>query len=134
VVSNLLENAARHAPAQSTVWIRARPADDHLEIEVTDEGLGVPEFERERIFEPFRRGEGSRSSGIGLAICKAIVEAHGGTIVIGGLTGQGARFVFTLPVRPAATEVGPVPSEPRRLVSGVGRRAPAPVTDDAQPG
>ena len=60
---------------------------------------GVPRSERARIFEPFRRGHGSRSSGIGLAICKAIVEAHGGTITVGDAPGGGARFSFTLPVR-----------------------------------
>jgi hypothetical protein len=78
------------------------------------------------LFEPFRRGAGSRSSGIGLAICKAIVEAHDGTIAIDGLPEQGARFVFTLPARAPAAEVELVAVEPRRLVSGVGRRAPAP--------
>ena len=80
VVTNLLENAARHAPRHSVIHIDAREAGDLMEISVSDEGDGVPPSQREWIFEPFRSGEASRSSGIGLAICKAIVEAHGGTI------------------------------------------------------
>jgi signal transduction histidine kinase len=70
-----------------------------VEMSVADEGIGIPEFERARAFEPFRRGEGSRSSGVGLAICKATVEAHGGTIEVHRTSGGGATFVFTLPIR-----------------------------------
>ena len=100
VVTNLLENAARYAPPGSTVRVvaRARPAD--VELRVVDEGIGVPEWERSRVFEPFRRGEGSASSGVGLAICKAVVEAHGGRISVERTPGGGATFVLTLPVRP----------------------------------
>ena len=99
VVSNLLENAARHAPSGSTVRVAGKDAGEHLEIWVDDEGPGIPPFERRRIFEPFRRGDGSSSSGIGLAICKAIVEAHGGQITAEGALGGGARFRFSLPKR-----------------------------------
>ncbi|MEY2477888.1 MAG: hypothetical protein QOG87_3203 [Actinomycetota bacterium] len=97
VLSNLLENAARHAPPGSTVRVGARAAGDMVETWVDDEGPGVAPFEAERIFEPFRRGEGSGSSGVGLAICKAVVEAHGGTITVDATPGAGARFRFTLP-------------------------------------
>lgn len=99
VVTNLLENAARHAPPRSTVRIGGRARGEMVEMTVTDEGVGVPRFERERIFEPFRRGEGSTSSGVGLAICRAIVEAHGGAIDVELAPGGGACFKFTLPVR-----------------------------------
>jgi two-component system sensor histidine kinase KdpD len=99
VVSNLLENAARHSPPRSTVWISARSAGDFLEVSVTDEGRGITGPERVQLFEPFRAGPGSASSGIGLAICKAIVEAHGGTIDAAGVAGKGARFTFTVPAR-----------------------------------
>ena len=112
VVTNLVENAARHAPQGSTVHIGARhlgPNDpsggqrgeDVVEVWVADEGIGVARFDRARIFEPFRRGEGSASSGVGLAICKAVVEAHGGQIDVVPNPGGGARFCFTLPVRRA---------------------------------
>jgi K+-sensing histidine kinase KdpD len=126
VVSNLLENAARHSPARSTVWISARPAGEFIEVSVTDEGRGITGPERVQLFEPFRAGPGSASSGIGLAICKAIVEAHGGTIDAAGVPGKGARFTFTVPARPA--EATAEPSEDRRLVSGVRRMGPPPVT------
>ena len=99
VVSNLLENAARHGPIGSTIRCAGRRIHDHVELWIDDEGRGLARFERTRIFEPFRRGEGSASSGIGLAICKAVVEAHGGTIVAEESPFGGARFRFTLPVR-----------------------------------
>ena len=102
VVTNLFENAARHAPPRSMVRVEARGKGNVVEVRVADEGPGVAEFERERIFEPFRRGEGSGSSGIGLAICKAIVDAHGGDINLEATPGGGgATFVFTIPVRRA---------------------------------
>lgn len=99
VVSNLLENAARHAPPASLVRVGAEERNGMVELRVSDEGIGVPDWERRRIFEPFRKGEGSRSSGVGLAICKAIVEAHGGTIDVDRTVGGGATFVVCLPMR-----------------------------------
>ncbi|MGH9165080.1 MAG: ATP-binding protein [Acidimicrobiales bacterium] len=99
VLTNLLENAARHSPRRSTLRIGARRRDDMVEVWVADEGPGVLAFERERIFQPFRRGRGSASTGVGLAICKAIVEAHGGDIAVQAAPGGGARFSFTIPVR-----------------------------------
>jgi K+-sensing histidine kinase KdpD len=111
VVTNLLENAVRHSPAGASVHIAAREADNVLEVSVSDQGEGVQPSDRERIFEPFRTANGSPSlsSGIGLAICKAIVEAHGGRIWAGEAEGGGARFTFTLPihwVRPLAMPTG----------------------------
>jgi two-component system sensor histidine kinase KdpD len=99
VVTNLMENAARHAPPASIVRVGAEERNGVVELRVADEGIGVPDWERLRIFEPFRKGEGSRSSGVGLAICKAIVEAHGGTIDVERTVGGGATFVVALPVR-----------------------------------
>ena len=98
VVSNLIENAARHTPAGSTIRCGGRLSRTGVEIWVDDEGPGIAPFERSRIFEPFRRGQVSASSGIGLAICKAVVEAHGGTIVAEEAPTGGARFRFSLPV------------------------------------
>ena len=106
VMTNLLENAARHAPPKSTVAVtaNARKRAREVSITVADEGIGVPEHERQRIFDAFRRGEGSRSSGIGLAICKAIVEAHGGAIEVQRTEGGGATFIVSLPARVATEE------------------------------
>jgi two-component system sensor histidine kinase KdpD len=101
VVTNLLENAARHSPDGGTVRVRAREREGWIEVAVSDQGPGVDPADRDRIFEPFSRGKGSTSSGVGLAICKAIVEAHGGSIAVKGADdtgGTGATFVFTLPV------------------------------------
>ncbi|MBV8980573.1 MAG: DUF4118 domain-containing protein [Acidimicrobiia bacterium] len=100
VVTNLLENAARHAPPASLVRVSAASRNGMVELRVSDEGIGVADWERRRIFEPFHKGEGSRSSGVGLAICRAIVEAHGGTIdVERTVGGGGATFVVCLPTR-----------------------------------
>ncbi|MEA2971735.1 MAG: hypothetical protein QOG82_193 [Actinomycetota bacterium] len=100
VVTNLLENAGRHAPPGSIVRVGARRLPTgSVEAWVSDEGIGVPDYDRQRVFEPFRRGEGSRSSGVGLAICKAVVDAHGGTIRVDRTPGGGATFVFSLPAR-----------------------------------
>ena len=99
VVTNLVENAARYAPPGSTVRITARAVGGDVEVRVADEGIGVPEWERKRLFEPFRRGEGSASSGVGLAICKAVVDAHGGRIAVERTPGGGATFVVAVPAR-----------------------------------
>jgi two-component system sensor histidine kinase KdpD len=100
VVTNLLENAARYAPPGSMVRVSTRSiTDGEVELTVADEGIGVPAHERQRIFEPFHRGEGSRSSGVGLAICKAVVEAHRGAISVAQTPGGGATFLVTLPAR-----------------------------------
>jgi two-component system sensor histidine kinase KdpD len=100
VVTNLLENASRHSPAGGNVRVRARERGGWIEVSVSDQGPGVDPSDCDRIFEPFSRGKGSASSGVGLAICKAIVEAHGGSIAVQGAddsAGTGATFVFTLP-------------------------------------
>jgi K+-sensing histidine kinase KdpD len=106
VITNLLENAVRHAPPHSTVRIGARKAGELVEISISDQGPGVPPDQRDWIFEPFRTGTASRSSGVGLAICKAIVEAHGGRICVTDALGGGARFTFTLPTHRLRPEIG----------------------------
>jgi two-component system, OmpR family, sensor histidine kinase KdpD len=106
VITNLLENAVRHSPPRSTVRIAARTADGIVEISISDQGPGVPPDQRDWIFEPFRTGSASRSSGVGLAICKAIVEAHGGRICVTDAVGGGARFTFTLPTHLLRPEIG----------------------------
>ena len=98
VLTNLLENAARHSPDGGMIRVRARERENRIEVSVADQGPGVSPEDVERIFEPFSRGRGSTSSGVGLAICRAIVEAHGGTISVQDGEGGGAQFLFTLPV------------------------------------
>ena len=98
VLTNLLANAARHAPPGSDVWVIAQTEGGVVRVEVSDRGMGVADGTEDAIFEPFQRGEGGGSSGIGLAICKAIITAHGGTIGVERTFGGGATFTFTLPV------------------------------------
>jgi K+-sensing histidine kinase KdpD len=98
VLTNLLDNAARHAPVRSDVWVAAAREGNFVRIEVSDQGRGVDPADAARIFDPFVHGEGSRSTGIGLAICRSIIEAHGGTIVVRRTFGGGATFSFTVPV------------------------------------
>ena len=90
---------------RSIIRVGARTRDDRVEIWVENRGEGVLPTERSRVFEAFHRSHGSRSSGVGLAICKAVVEAHGGTIAVTDAVGGGARFTFTMPTVAARPEV-----------------------------
>lgn len=99
---NLLENIEKYTPAGSPIDMAARLDDGYLLVEVADRGPGIRDDERELIFEKFYRGQagsvdGRRGAGLGLAICKAIVTAHGGRIWAENRAGGGARFCFTLP-------------------------------------
>lgn len=130
VLANLLDNAVRHSPPGGMVRVEARPAGVNLEISVTDDGPGIPQAERARVFERFSRLDAGRAAdaggaGLGLAIAKEIVELHGGSISVsdpvpaarrtgriegtelrGGGTAPGCRMVVVLPHRsePAAAE------------------------------
>jgi signal transduction histidine kinase len=102
VVANLLENAVRYSPNGGHVEVRARRAVDGVTIEVLDEGPGIPEPERARIFERFYRADTARASsdggaGLGLAIAQWIVDLHGGDIRPERRDPQGCRMVVTLP-------------------------------------
>ncbi len=101
VLFNLIQNAIRHTPADGSVTVRAEPSPAEIEIEVADTGAGIPEPEWGRVFEPFLRADSDSSrsdggAGLGLAISRAIVEAHGGRIWLAG-NGAGTRVRFSLP-------------------------------------
>jgi signal transduction histidine kinase len=106
VLRNLLENAVKYAlPDSRPIRVAASAADDAVTMVVEDDGPGIPAGDRERVFEPFFRVDPSRSRktggyGLGLSICKRIVEAHGGRIEAGAVEPRGARFVVTLPLAP----------------------------------
>ena len=134
VLNNLLSNAARHSPESSTIRVEASRKDAYVAVSVSDRGRGVPPDMLGRLFGKHvaltggGAGDGTAATGLGLSICKGLVEAHGGRIRAEseGL-GRGARFTFTLPVaedaavrakaRPAAKHTpGEAPAKPRVLV------------------
>lgn len=100
VLQNLLQNSIRHTPADGTVRVEARIDSDRLELVVTDTGEGIPASQLGRVFEPFWRGDGARSTpgaGLGLALAKRITEALGGDIRVDSPPREGTRFAVVLP-------------------------------------
>lgn len=101
VLANLLENAAKFSPADTPVEVAARVEGDSMRVSVADRGPGVPKGQEEAIFEKFTRGNAESATpgvGLGLAICRAIVEAHRGRIRVEAAAPTGAVFVFALPL------------------------------------
>ncbi|MEZ4503472.1 MAG: DUF4118 domain-containing protein [Dehalococcoidia bacterium] len=102
VVANLVENAVRHTPAGTEIAISACPVEGAVAVEVRDSGPGLTSEAQAHLFEAFARGTRgrvrTRGSGLGLAVAKGLVEAHGGTISGGNDPRGGARFRFTLPL------------------------------------
>ncbi|MFT3787244.1 MAG: sensor histidine kinase KdpD [Tepidisphaeraceae bacterium] len=103
VVANLLDNAVEYTPAGSQIQLTVRGDKSRVTVEVADHGPGLPPGTEKLVFEKFfraRPGDGSpnRGVGLGLAICRGLVEAHGGTILAANRDGGGAQFTFTLPI------------------------------------
>ncbi len=101
VLTNLLENAARYSPPDGTIEVFVMPQDDRVRVRVVDQGPGIPEKDRERVFEAFYRGARNPEtpgSGLGLAIANAIVTAHGGRIWVEAAPVGGTAVIFELPV------------------------------------
>jgi signal transduction histidine kinase len=105
VLHNLLSNALRHTPTDGTVALRATPRGDEVRVEVSDTGEGISAEDLPRVFERSFRAERSRTragredspgAGLGLAIVRGLIEAHGGTIDVQSDLGHGSRFLFTL--------------------------------------
>jgi two-component system sensor histidine kinase KdpD len=104
VLLNLIGNASKYGPEDGCIDVEAErvggPQGDTLVVSVSDDGPGLCADDRERVFEPWLRlapDQGPPGLGVGLAICRAIVTAHGGSIRAEAAPGRGARFVFTLP-------------------------------------
>ena len=120
VLANLLENAGKYTPPGTAVDIVAQAVDDEMRISVRDHGPGVRPGHEQAIFDKFTRGDAESATagvGLGLAICKAIVEAHRGRIGVEATQPHGATFSFTLPLGkppadPSACGVGADPSAP----------------------
>ncbi len=106
VITNLLTNALRYGRPKGVVRIAtaiesSAKGDRFVAVSVEDDGCGIPENDRERLFAPYVRGEGQTKGGglgIGLAICRRIVDSHGGRIAVDSGELGGARFVFALPI------------------------------------
>lgn len=114
VFFNLIDNACKYAPAGTTVTVRAVRAPDHVAVAVIDQGPGIPQKDRERVFDMFTRvglaDSQAAGTGLGLAICRGIVEAHGGTIrVESGPGGVGTAIVVRLPLPPEPAPVAEGP-------------------------
>ncbi len=103
ILYNLLENAVKYSPPQSTIRVAAQPEDKQLVISVSNEGPGITPADQAELFAPFQRLEksrpgGARGVGLGLLVCRRLVEAHGGRIWVDSTPGQGATFSFTIPL------------------------------------
>jgi len=100
VVINLVENAVKYAPPGSAIDMSASASDREVVVEVADRGPGIPVGEEARIFEKFYRAKPAREGGVGLGltICRGIVEAHGGRIWAENRSGGGALFRFVIPL------------------------------------
>ena len=116
IVLNLLENALRYrraAPGGSRIALEVGAYGEQVSIIVEDNGPGIPEAERERIFAPFHRigyhDYGVRGAGLGLALARQLARAHGGEVTVQSRVGEGSRFELVLPLaRPGST---PEPEE-----------------------
>jgi CheY-like chemotaxis protein len=103
VVTNLVGNAIKFTPKRGRITLRARTRGDVAIVEVKDTGPGIPEANQQRIFEPYYRIGRDRESfgglGLGLALCKTLIDLHGGHIWVRSHPGQGSKFAFSLPVQ-----------------------------------
>jgi signal transduction histidine kinase/HAMP domain-containing protein len=106
ILWNLLSNAIHFTPQHGRVVVRVERERERYLVSVEDDGIGIPESELPHVFERFRQVDGSATRGhagmgIGLALARSLVELHGGTIWASSVVGQGSRFTFALPIRPA---------------------------------
>jgi signal transduction histidine kinase len=103
VLVNLVGNAAKYAPKQTRIMVSGSRVNGSIQVDVSDEGEGIPPEDHELVFEAFRqihRRPTQKGAGLGLAISKGLVEAHGGRIWIQDGTAPGTTISFTLPIAP----------------------------------
>lgn len=103
ILYNLVENAAKYSPTESKIKVKAERGDKVVTISVSDQGRGMPAERINELFEPFQRlvdqSEHAKGLGLGLVVCKRLVEAHGGKIWVESEAGKGSTFYFTLPLQ-----------------------------------
>lgn len=113
VLQHLLENAAKYSPAGSAIFVSSEVKNNRLITSVADRGAGIDDMERSMVFDKFYRGQSQRyrvqGTGMGLAIVKAIVEAHGGRIEVTSQLGKGSVFSFGLPLASPSGNSRPMP-------------------------
>jgi signal transduction histidine kinase len=102
VLSNLLDNAVKYTPEETPIEIQIAQRSGTVRVSVLDQGPGIPKDQQETLFSPFTRGDSKdtlRSSGLGLglSVCRALMELHGGTIGVESEEGHGSTFFFELP-------------------------------------
>lgn len=109
ILYNLLENAAKYSPQGGEIKVFARAEAEELVIGVSDHGIGIPASQQAELFKPFHQLKNSNltrvdGAGLGLLVCRRLVEAHGGRIWLESEPGKGSTFSFTLPFKPKAAE------------------------------
>ncbi|HVS99490.1 MAG TPA: HAMP domain-containing sensor histidine kinase, partial [Solirubrobacterales bacterium] len=119
ILVNLVTNAHEYSPQRASIGLTARVIDGGVEIDVTDDGPGIPPTQVEHIFERFVRGDAGLTqrvggTGLGLAISKSLIELHGGTISVDSEVGRGSTFKVVLPLAPPGAVETP-PSGPRAI-------------------
>jgi PAS domain S-box-containing protein len=127
ILENLLSNAVKYSPDGGTIRVGARADGDMLVVSVSDQGIGIPQDEQQRIFRRFYRTDNrlrreTQGAGLGLFLTRALVEAQGGRIWVESQPGRGARFSFTLPLAtPQLVDVEVVPVDAGRATTDDGR-------------
>ncbi|HEY9718196.1 MAG TPA: PAS domain S-box protein [Trichormus sp.] len=117
VMTNILSNAIKYSPTDGTVVVKLEQTGEWLEVRISDQGPGIPQSARSRIFESFQQVNASEDekkggTGLGLAICRAIVEQHAGTIGVDSEEGKGSTFWFRIPTTEAARRQSEAQDEP----------------------
>ena len=108
MLDNLIDNAIKYSPKGGDVTVTADSRDDHILFSVSDQGIGIAEMDRLKLFQPFQRletpvvGSAIQGIGLGLVVCRRLVEAHGGRIWVESVPGKGSTFLFTLPITGSA--------------------------------
>jgi len=103
VIGNLLSNAIKFSPQGGTITIKGEISQKEILVIITDEGIGIPLRDQERVFDRFYKVEdgstkSTQGTGLGLYICKTLIVAHGGRIWVNSELGKGSRFTFSLPI------------------------------------
>jgi signal transduction histidine kinase len=108
IILNLLTNASKYSPEGSKISLRGKQENDSLVVQVADTGPGIPREDQKRIFKPYQRYNSGRESlsglGLGLSLCKSLVELHGGKIWMNSKKGSGTTFTFSIPLKGPATD------------------------------